>query len=182
MPASPKVRYTYTDYLATPEDSSRRYEVVEGDLFVTASPRWRHQQVVSNIHRILSNLVLAHALGEVVPGPVTIRLADDTVLEPDVVFLRSDRLGLVDANGRVLGPPDLVVEVLSPSNRSYDRNLKRRRYQAAGVPELWIVDADANVLEVWRPETVVPERPGDSVVWRVGDQTFEIPLADVFRA
>jgi Uma2 family endonuclease len=181
MPAGQKAHYTYEDYLATPEDSSR-HEVVGGELFVIASPRWRHQQVVSNIHRILSGLALEQALGEVVTGPITVRLTDDTVLEPDIVFLRIDHLGLIDDNGRIFGPPDLVVEVLSLSNRGYDRNLKRRLYQEGRVAELWVVDADKNGIEVWRPGAVQPDRPHDVIEWHVGDQTFEIPLADIFRS
>jgi Uma2 family endonuclease len=180
MPAAPKVRYTYEDYLATPEDSAHRYEVVAGELFVTAAPRWRHQQVVGNVHGIIRDLALDHALGEAVTGPITVRLADDTVLEPDVVFLRADRLDLIDS-GRIHGPPDLVVEVLSPSNRDYDRTLKRKRYLASGVAELWIIDPDENALEVWRPGAVEPDRPRDEVRWRVGEHTFDIPLSEIFR-
>jgi Uma2 family endonuclease len=181
MPARPEVRYTYEDYLSTPEDSSQRYEIVDGELFVTPTPRFRHQEVVTNLAVTLAALARGHGLGKVVGAPVTFRLRDDTVTEPDLIFIRADRLDIV-VDGRVVGgPPDLVVEVLSPSNRSYDRNLKRRRYQAANVPELWILDADADTLEVWRPDSVTPERPLDAVEWRVGEHAFRIALADVFR-
>ena len=113
MPVPTKTRYTYADYLATPEDSSRRYEIVDGELFVTASPRFRHQQVVVNIGHVLLDLIIEHDLGKVATAP-TVRLRDDLVMEPDLVFLRSERLDLIEA-GRVHGPPDLVVE---PSLRS----------------------------------------------------------------
>jgi Uma2 family endonuclease len=181
MPARPEVRYTYEDYLSIPEDSSQRFEIVDGELFVTPTPRARHQQVVVSITRILATLALEHGLGEVFVGPITVRLHDDTVTEPDVVFLRTETLELIDWNGRIIGAPDLVVEILSPSNRGYDRNLKRRRYQASGVPELWIVDADEDTMEIWRPDSVTPERPRDTLEWRVGEHAFRIALADVFR-
>jgi Uma2 family endonuclease len=154
--------------------------VVGGELFVTAAPRWRLQQVVVNLSRILSTLTVEHDLGQVATGPVTVRLADDVVVEPDLVFIRTDRLHLIEG-GRVHGPPDLVIEILSPSNREYDRTLKRKRYLAGGVPEVWIVDPDENTLEVWRPGAAEPERPKDVVTWRVGEHAFEIPLADIFR-
>jgi Uma2 family endonuclease len=174
------VRFTYEDYLSVPEGSPERFEIIDGELFVTPTPRFRHQQVVVNVSRVLSTLAIDHGLGEVVSGPITVRLADDSVTEPDVIFLRTERLGIVE-RGRVHGAPDLVVEVLSPSNRDYDRGLKRRRYLASGVPELWILDADEDTVEVWRPGATEPETLREIVTWRVGERTFEVALADIFR-
>ena len=88
---------------------------------------------------------------------------------------------MIGSDGQVHGPPDLVVEVLSPSNRALDRSLKRKRYMASEVAELWIVDADEDWVEVWRPGLEEPERPAGAVEWRVGERTFEIPLAEIFR-
>lgn len=180
MPAHPKIRYTYEDYLATPDDTSRRHEIVDGELFVTASPRFRHQQVVTTLAHFLKGLALQHQLGEVVVGPVMVRLADDSITEPDVVFVRADRMDIVDERG-IHGAPDLVVEVLSPSNRSYDRTLKRKRYMASGVVELWIVDADERTVEVWKPDDGDPTIISDSLQWTVAQHTFVLPLSEVFR-
>jgi Uma2 family endonuclease len=181
MSAPAKIRYTYEDWLTIPEDRSRLYEIVDGELFVSPPPTFRHQQVVNNVSRMLSNLALEHGLGEVVQSPVGVRLEEDSILEPDVLFLASGRLHVVGSEGVLLGPPDLVVEVLSPSNRAHDLNRKRERYLATGVPELWIVDAEAKILEVWRPGATEPERPSDVATWRVGEHAFEIALADIFR-
>jgi len=90
-------------------------------------------------------------------------------------------MGIVGRDGRVHGPPDLVVEVLSPSNRDYDRNLKRKHYLENGVGELWTVDADAGTLEVWTPDAVQPAATRGVVAWQVAGRRFEIPLAEVFR-
>jgi Uma2 family endonuclease len=179
MPARPDVRYTYEDYLSTPEGSSERYEIIDGELFVTPAPRFRHGVVGNNVGRVLANLAIEHELGLVAGGPVTVRLADDSITEPDVVFVRADRLGIVE-EGRIHGVPDLVVEVLSPSNRKLDRTIKRRRYMESGVPELWILDADERWIEIWRPGALEPEKPHDVVKWRVGDRTFDVRLADIF--
>jgi Uma2 family endonuclease len=181
MPVRQDLRYTFDDYLEMPEDFARRYEIVDGKLFVTPTPMVRHQQVVGNVTRILSGLALAHDLGRVVIGPITVRLADDTVMSPDVHFIRSERLGIVDEEKGVLGAPDLVIEILSPYNREFDRTLKRTSYLANGVPEVWVADADEDWLEVWRSGSAEPEVPPHSVPWRVGNRTFEIALADVFR-
>ena len=183
MSARSTVRYGYSDYLAIPEDSSRRYEIVDGELHVTAAPRFRHQQVVRGLLLLLDAAAREHELGEVVPGPVTVRLRDDLVLEPDIVFVRNERMAIVDADGRIQGPPDLVVEVLSPSTRAYDRDLKRKRYLEGGVPEVWIVDPGEGSLEVWTRGGSEPSRRcRDVVEWAVGEVVAPIDLEGVFRS
>lgn len=176
------IRYTYQDYLSIPEDPSRRHEIVDGELFVTPAPRFRHQQVVGRLLRILMELAEAHELGEVVPGPVTVRLHEEGVLEPDLIFVSSHRLGIVNPDEGVDGPPDLVVEVLSPSNRAFDRSLKRKQYMEHGVAELWIVDADEGTVEVWKPAADGSVAARGVLEWTVAGRRFEIPVADVFRS
>ena len=176
------VRYTYEDYRGIPEDTAHRHEIVDGELYVSAAPRFRHQQVVANVLRLLANLAISHELGEVATGPVTVHLHDEGVVEPDVIFVRADRLGIVDPDGAVHGPPDLVVEVLSPSNRAYDRNVKRKQYMEHGVAELWIVDADEGTVEVWRPGAEEARTLRDALTWSVGERDLEIPLDEVFRS
>lgn len=180
MPSRPTVRYTYRDYLAVPENPARRHEVVDGELHVSAAPRFRHQEVVTNLALVLAERVRARNLGIVVTGPVTVRLHDELVLEPDIVFVHRERLGYVDAEDGIHGPPDLVVEVLSPSNQGYDRELKRKRYLENGVPEVWIVDADERSVEVWRSGQGAPHRPEESLEWSLDEERVPIPLAEVF--
>ena len=180
MPTRSTIRYTYQDYLGIPEDTSRRYEIVDGELFVTPTPRFRHQEVVTSLAHILRGLSDEHGLGKVVVGPITVRLHDELVLEPDVAFVSTDRLDIVDPEGIIDGAPDLVVEVLSPSNRTYDRNLKRKRYLDNGVSEVWIVDADERTIEVWRPGADRAVITGESLSWKVGDRRLDIQLMKVF--
>ncbi len=177
-----QVRYTYQDYLTIPEDTSRRHEIVDGELFVTPAPRARHQQVVTNLARILGTLAVGHGLGEVFVGPITVHLHDEGVVEPDVLFVRGDRLGIVDPEGAVNGPPDLVVEVLSPSNRSYDRTIKRKLYMENGVAELWIIDANERTVEIWTPQAEQPRTVRDRLVWSASGHDFDIRLDEVFRS
>ena len=180
MSSRPTIRYTYQDYLAVPEDPAHRHEIVDGELHVSAAPRFRHQEVVGNLLELLRQRVRASRLGTVVPGPVTVRLHDELVVEPDVVFVLRGRMDIVDREGGIHGPPDLVVEVLSPSNRSYDRDLKRKRYLENGVPEVWIVDADDRTVEVWKAGRQEPLRSRDTLEWAVGDETLLLDLAEVF--
>ncbi len=174
------VRYNYTDHQSIPEDH-QRHEIVDGELFVTPTPRVNHQHVAANLLVLLRSFADPLRLGLTV-GPITVRLEEELVLEPDLVFIRQDRMSIVDPEGDVHGPPDLVVEILSPSTKSYDRNLKRKRYLESGVGEVWIIDIDERMVEVWRPEPEGPERVKEVLRWQVADRAFEIPLLEVFRA
>lgn len=179
MERSSTIRYTYQDLLALPEDH-RRHEIVDGELFVTPTPRLVHQQVAANLLRLLATAAEDHDLGIVV-GPITVHLHDELVLEPDLVFIATDRFSIADSQGHVHGPPDLVIEILSPITRDYDRNLKRKRYLQSGVGELWLVDVDACSVEVWRPGSGEPERVDHVLRWSIGERRFDIPLEAVFR-
>jgi len=179
MERSSTVRFTYQDLLALPE-STTRHEILDGKLYVTPGPRVNHQRVALDLGATMRSLALEHGLGEVV-GPVNVHVHDELVFEPDLVFIRADRFAIIDPEGDIHGVPDLVVEILSPSTRSYDRNLKRKHYLDAGVPEVWLVDIDARSIEVWRSGSERAERVGDAILWRVGTQSLELPLAEIFR-
>jgi Uma2 family endonuclease len=124
--------------------------------------------------------VREHGLGSIIPS-VSVHVHDELVFEPDVTFIRAERMSIADPEGHVHGVPDLAVEVLSPSNRSYDQNLKRLHYMECGLPELWLVDIDARSIEVWRPGADAPERVRDSIIWRVGDASFDLSFEEIFR-
>lgn len=140
--------WTYEDYLRLPDDG-RRYEVIRGFLYVTPPPVYYHQVVVSEINHLLDSYVRQNRLGRVLNAPVGVRLprgVGDPV-QPDLVYLRSDNLPLMDAPyiDRV---PDLLVEVLSPSTRQIDQRDKFSAYQAAGVPEYWLVDPRSRTIVI----------------------------------
>ncbi len=141
-------KLTYEEFQDLPrEDGRRRLELIEGEVFVTPSPNTRHQRAVGRIFRTLSDFVEEHDLGEVFIAPYDVVFSRWTALEPDLLFIRKERSGIVtDAN--VQGAPDLVVEVLSPSNRAHDRERKLRVYEAAGVPELWYLDPSEKTAEI----------------------------------
>ena len=142
-------RYVYEDLLTMPDDG-RRYELLEGDLLVSPSAKPRHQAIVTNLTMILG-VLQKRGLGRVYPAPLDVVLDQHTVFEPDVVFIRAERLDIVTERN-VSGPPDLVVEVLSESTRSVDLGRKLRAYGKYGVGEYWVVDPDANTVQVFRSE------------------------------
>jgi Uma2 family endonuclease len=132
-------RYTLADIYAFPDDG-RRYEIIDGVLHVTPLARRRHQRVVMRLSYHLEGWAEEHG-GTVYPG-VNVDLADDTHLEPDAVYSTSeDTTGLAFTHA-----PELVVEVSSPSTKSYDLGAKKARYVAEGVVEFWFVDLDQDTV------------------------------------
>ena len=141
-------KLTYEEFQELPrQDGRRQLELIEGEVFVTPSPNTKHQRAVGRIFRVLSDFVEKKDLGEVFIAPYDVVFSRWTALEPDLLFIRKERSGIVtDAN--VQGAPDLVVEVLSPSNRAHDRERKVRVYEAAGVPGVWYFDPEERTAEI----------------------------------
>jgi Uma2 family endonuclease len=140
---------TYEDYAALPNDG-RRYEIHDGELSVTPTPTFRHQQIITRLLGMLHRHVVAHDLGEVVPSPITVALSDTSIVEPDIVYIAKDRLGIVGARGTIDGAPTLAIEVLSPSTARIDRQTKKQLFERYGVPWYWIVDADIRCIDVYQ--------------------------------
>ena len=181
-----RMRWTWEEFARLPTSGSTRHEVIDGELAVTPAPTSAHQRVVANLMFLLDRFVREHRLGEVLPGPIDVLFGEGDYLEPDLVFVRTDRAHLVSERG-IEGPPDLVVEILSPSTAHRDRGVKLERYRHFGVPEYWIVDVEARTVEVWRlaegagaPEIFGPSR---SFGWTpvAGGPTLEVPVPEVVR-
>ncbi len=162
-------------------DDGKRYEVVDGELLVTPAPRYDHQRAVGALHLALHPYVAQARLGEVVMSPADIEFDPATLVQPDVfvVPLVGGRRPKTWADIRGLL---LAVEVLSPSTARADRTTKRRRYQRAGVPEYWVVDLDARLVERWRPDDERPEVLTDQLAWQPEPSLppFELDLPRFF--
>jgi len=138
--------WTYKDYAALPDDG-RRYEVVEGTLFMAPSPSRWHQETVGELFAYLRDYIKMHELGRVYMAPFDVELANNIVVQPDVmVILNANREKVVE--NRVVGAPDLVVEVASPGTAGYDRREKQNIYAHSSVTEYWIADPSARTVEV----------------------------------
>lgn len=146
----PGPRFTYEDYKLLPED--KRYEIAEGELLVTPAPNSRHQDILAHLVVRILTFVDAGGLGKVLPAPTDVILANDSVVQPDLLFVSRDRQGIIDPQGGVHGAPDLVIEILSPATAGRDRVVKRKLYGKYGVREYWIVDPDAKSIEVLLPQ------------------------------
>ncbi|MBE9034659.1 Uma2 family endonuclease [aff. Roholtiella sp. LEGE 12411] len=148
-----QVRWTTADLELLP-DNGNRYEIVDGELFVTRAPHWGHQKITDNICMELKLWSRQTGLGEAVTGAGIIFTDADNVI-PDVVWISNQRLASVlDDAGHLTAAPELVVEVLSPGqeNERRDRQVKLKLCAAQGVREYWIVDWQLQQIQVYRPE------------------------------
>lgn len=180
-PQRTPVKFTYKEYCTLPEGS--RHQLIEGDLIVSPAPTWRHQTIVMRIAVALYNFVAARDLGFVRSSPVDVILTEEDVPQPDVVYVSKARSSIIVPQG-LRGGPDLCIEVLSPSTEKLDRGAKRVLYARHDVTEYWIVDPDANRVELYRLQEnpAAPERTlsaADTLTTRLLPG-FSLKIADVF--
>ncbi len=146
-----RVRWTTSDLELLPE-SSNRYEIIDGELFVTRAPHWKHQKTSSRVSNALDTWSLSTGLGEAVQAPGVIFSDADNVI-PDVVWISNERLANgLDEAGHLTLAPELIVEVLSAGtqNERRDREAKLKLYAERGVQEYWILDWRSPQVEVYR--------------------------------
>jgi len=148
IPKSVAVKFTYEDFLLFPEDG-KRHELIDGDHFMSPSPRTSHQIILGYLFNAFSNFLKQSRLGKVLIAPMDVVLSDLDVVEPDMLFIASVNLHLITENN-IQGAPDLVVEILSPSSRKTDEIIKRKLYEQYGVQEYWIVDPELEMVKIYR--------------------------------
>jgi len=141
-------KLTYEDYVTLPNDG-RRYEILDGELTVSPSPRTLHQRVALRLLFVVESWLRQHRLGEVFIAPCDVILDRTTIVVPDLVFVSQTRAAIVTERA-IEGAPDLIVEILSESTARHDRGAKRQLYARYGVDRYWVIDADARTLEIYR--------------------------------
>lgn len=146
------LRWTIRDIEALPDNEWIRYEIIDGELFVTRSPHHKHQQVTGRIFAVLDQWSVETGLGQasIMPGLI---FSDSDNVSPDVTWTSQQRYTqIVDDAGHYQGAPELVVEVLSSErvNEDRDRSAKLKLYSTQGVLEYWIVDRISQRLEIYR--------------------------------
>lgn len=140
--------WTYEDYLRLPDDG-RRYEIIEGVLYVINAPDFDHQQAVHQIAVALELWARAQDGGIILTAPFEVHLPGIAKpVQPDVLFIAAERRP-TPGDQFFEGPPDLVVEVLSPSTIRTDRIVKFSAYERAGVREYWLVDPKTRSVEIY---------------------------------
>ncbi|MEM1096244.1 MAG: Uma2 family endonuclease [Bacteroidota bacterium] len=147
MTAHMPTGWTYADLVAMPE-TTQRHEIIDGALVTSPTPHaWRHQRCITTLLMHIGHWNNQHQRGEVFTSPIDVVATPTKVVQPDVLFIAQEQLHIVGAY--VDGAPDLVMEVVSPSNEAYDRVTKFRLYEQIGVGEYWIVDPIMQQIEVF---------------------------------
>lgn len=162
-------------------DDGNRYEVLDGELFVTPAPAWDHQSVLAKLFVALHPYVHAHGLGWLRWSPADIEFSPRRLVQPDL-FVVHDRGAGEPKRWEDVKELLLVIEALSPSTARADRLRKRQIYQSQRVPEYWIVDLDARLVERWHPDDERPEIVAELLTWqpRADIAPLEIPVATMF--
>lgn len=143
-------RWSYADYLQLPDDGTR-CEILEGERVMTPAPFTPHQRVSENLGFLLAAFVRRTKAGVIFRAPCDVILAEDTVVQPDLLFVPAARTSLIQKRG-VFGAPDLMVEILSESDPERDTVRKLRIYGRHGVREYWILDPERDRVLVFALE------------------------------
>lgn len=178
---SPAKFWTVADLADLPDDGNR-YEVIDGELHVTPAPTFDHQRAILHLYSLLAPYVKDQRLGEIIVAPADVVFSDKRGVQPDLFvmpFANGRRARSFVDVGRLL----LAVEVLSPSTRQWDRVTKRQLYRDHGVPENWVIDLEARVIERTTPRDHEVETLAERLVWSpegAGD-ALELDVAEYFR-
>jgi Uma2 family endonuclease len=176
-------KLTYEDYLHIPEDG-RRHEIIDGEHFVNPAPNTKHQQILASLGTALYVFVRERKVGKVFFAPYDTVFSNIDVVQPDILFVSSARLDLINA-ANLKGAPDLAVEILS-ENRRYDEIIKKKLYERHGVLEYWIADPDLDSVKIYRrsgegfaPAEILSVETGGTLTTPLLPG-FSVPIEDVF--
>jgi Uma2 family endonuclease len=139
--------FTYDDYLALPDDG-KRYEIIGGELSLTPAPSTRHQKIQIRLGALLLTHVDKYSLGSVFTSPTDLALSLVDIVQPDILYVAQGQSHII-AERNIVGIPNLIIEIVSPSSSKRDREEKLDLYQHYGLLEYWIVDPEIQTVEVF---------------------------------
>src|SRR6266446_134783 len=176
--ASVEPLLTVADLDAFPDDDGNRYELIEGELFVSRAPGIPHQRVLQNLQLEFGLYLKTNPIGILVPGAGAIFSDYDAVI-PDLAFVRNERWDEVVTGEKFTGAIDLVIEIISPGkeNRERDLTVKRQLYAKYGVKEYWIVDSENSSVLIFR----LREQTLEEIVVVSADEEITSPLLPGFQ-
>jgi Uma2 family endonuclease len=143
---------TYEDYASLTSEGSH-FQLIGGEIIEMTSPIPHHQSICFKLILLLGNFITKNKLGEIYPSPMDVSLTEFDTLQPDLIFISKENLSIVKEK-RIIGSPDLLVEVLSPSTAYYDLKYKKNLYLKSGVKEYWIVDPEDKSIEVYENKKI----------------------------
>jgi Uma2 family endonuclease len=183
VPGPRQGQWTCADWEGLPDDGNR-YEVIDGVLYMTTAPSSFHQWIVNRLVRYIAIPAEDQDLAFAFTAPIGVIMPGCDPVQPDFVVVLASRTSIL-REGRIMGAPDLIVEILSPSNKVYDQEVKLEAYARAGVPEYAIVDPIARTLSHYRLKVsgryASPHVSGEAEVARFDClPTISVPVGDLF--
>ncbi|MEA2326245.1 MAG: hypothetical protein QOE68_1204 [Thermoanaerobaculia bacterium] len=148
MAPQTSTKMTYEDLLLLPEDGLR-HEIIDGEHYVNASPLEKHQRVSYNLIVEIGIYLRQHPVGRLYHAPFDVVFSRYDVVEPDLMFISKEHQAIITSRN-VQGSPDLLLEILSPSNTRYDEVTKRALYERTGVGEYWIINPVRDTVRIFR--------------------------------
>lgn len=141
------LKLTYEDYVLLPDDG-KIHEIIDGDHYMTPAPETYHQTVSRKIQFQLYEQIEEEGLGFVFDAPTDVQLSETDIVQPDILVILAERKSIISPK-KVIGPPDLIIEILSEHTSQKDMTLKYHLYQKTSVPEYWIVDPVAQSVRMF---------------------------------
>ena len=138
------LKFTYEDYVLMPE--GKRYEIVEGELYMVPAPTTTHQRISRKLEEMLSRFVEERKLGEVFDAPIDVVFSETDIVQPDIIFISNENKNIIKEEN-IKGAPDLIIEILSPSSAQRDKTIKKKLYAKNGVKEYWLVETQKRTIE-----------------------------------
>jgi Uma2 family endonuclease len=179
--------WCYDKWEKLPNDGNR-YEVIDGVLYMSTAPSFWHQRAIMRLDRHIGSPLEAQEIAIAVAAPIGVIMPGADPVQPDFLLIRAERREIIADDGRIRGVPDLIAEVLSPSNPELDTVVKRATYARAGVPEYWMLRPETrDVVVCWAPDTAAGEYAREAIVTAGSELNsptlpIRVPVDDLFEA
>ncbi len=180
-----KITYSAFRQMEFDDNDPYIYELINGILVRKSAPQPKHQRISRKLLRLMDEFIQQNALGEVFYAPIDVFLDEENVPQPDLVFVSKDQAFIIDETEGILGIPDLVVEIISPSSIRVDRVDKKDMYEGFGIPEYWLIDPKNTAIEVFtfengRYKSTDFANEMNQTVKSLVLKDFEVSLSDIF--
>jgi Uma2 family endonuclease len=175
---------TYLDYVKLTPPDNGNFELLNGQIYFMSSPKPSHQRISLRLSYFLAACVIPNNLGEIFTAPMDVVFTEYDTFQPDLLFITKERLNIIGEN-KIEGSPDLVVEILSPSNDANEMSYKRHIYGSKGVKEYWLINVEKQMLTLykqidnelrWQKDIQKNEVLKSEII-----QGFELELSNIFE-
>ena len=180
-----KITYSEFRQMEFDDNDPYIYELINGILVKKSAPQPRHQRISGNVFDLMRQFIKKNSLGEIFYAPIDVFLDKENVPQPDLVFVFNDRSSIIDDKDGILGVPDLVVEIISPSSIRLDRVDKKELYESFCVPEYWLIDPQNTAIEIFyfqngRYKSIAFANELSEKIASTVLTGFEVNLSDIF--